>query len=353
MSDTNWAIYGAYGYTGEQIAEHAVRRGHRPTLAGRNESALKMVAQRLNLPYRVLDVGDAEGMRQLAESHQLVFNAAGPFSQTAVRVLEGCLLGKAHYLDISGEPLVYEQLYAQHERALKAGIAILPGVGFDVVPTDCAAVLAANQVGTVTKLEIAIAVDGGTSRGSLFSVVEALEKGALFRREGLLHTVTAGARRMEIPFGGGPRVGLLAPWGDVASSFLSVGAPNIDVYMAFPRNAARPIQWGLRWAKLGLGFSWLRTGILRALHTIAKRGPEPSELEHTRAEIWARAEGVDGRVAEIKLYTAGSYPFTTESAVLCVERTLELSPTGATTPAKAFGPELVFEITGTRKHQDK
>ena len=36
-----WMIYGANGYTGPLLAEEAVRRGHRPILAGRSAEKLK------------------------------------------------------------------------------------------------------------------------------------------------------------------------------------------------------------------------------------------------------------------------------------------------------------------------
>ena len=34
----DWMIYGATGYTGQLVAQEAVKRGHKPLLAGRSAS---------------------------------------------------------------------------------------------------------------------------------------------------------------------------------------------------------------------------------------------------------------------------------------------------------------------------
>ena len=47
-NDPTWMLYGAAGYTGSLIAQHACDIGHRPLLAGRSEPALKALAHRLD-----------------------------------------------------------------------------------------------------------------------------------------------------------------------------------------------------------------------------------------------------------------------------------------------------------------
>ena len=59
----SWMIYGANGYTGKLTAAEAVRRGLKPVLAGRDEAAVKQLADELNLPWRVFRLdqpGDVE-----------------------------------------------------------------------------------------------------------------------------------------------------------------------------------------------------------------------------------------------------------------------------------------------------
>ena len=46
---------------------------------------------------------------------------------------------RVHYLDITGEIDVFEALAAGDAEARARGVILLPGVGFDVVPSDCLA----------------------------------------------------------------------------------------------------------------------------------------------------------------------------------------------------------------------
>lgn len=43
-------IYGAYGYTGKLIAQHAKKMGYNPVLAGRSKAKVQQLAERLELP---------------------------------------------------------------------------------------------------------------------------------------------------------------------------------------------------------------------------------------------------------------------------------------------------------------
>lgn len=121
-----WMIYGANGYTGRLIAAEAVKRGLQPVLAGRNETALRALADELGLRWRMftLDLPGAveEGLRGIG----LVLHCAGPFSATSAPMLEGCLASHVHYLDITGEIDVFAHCHAQHARAQEAGIVSRP-----------------------------------------------------------------------------------------------------------------------------------------------------------------------------------------------------------------------------------
>jgi hypothetical protein len=54
-------------------------------------------------------------------------------------MIDACLTSRAHYLDITGEIDVFLAAQRRHADAQAAGIVICPGVGFDVIPTDCIA----------------------------------------------------------------------------------------------------------------------------------------------------------------------------------------------------------------------
>ena len=109
----SWMIYGSYGYTGRLITQLAVERGHQPTLAGRNEAKLKAQAQELGLPWSVVDLADAQGLRGALSTTTAVLHCAGPFSSTFQPMLDACLETGVHYLDITGEIGVLESAARQ------------------------------------------------------------------------------------------------------------------------------------------------------------------------------------------------------------------------------------------------
>ena len=81
-------------------------------------------------------------------------------------MVEACLrLGK-HYLDITGEISVFEAMARRDKAAKQAGMMIMPGVGFDVVPSDCLAVHLKNLLPTATDLTLAFYGLGGISHGT-------------------------------------------------------------------------------------------------------------------------------------------------------------------------------------------
>jgi short subunit dehydrogenase-like uncharacterized protein len=69
----------------------------------------------------------------------LILHAGGPFYRTYRAVADACLRTRRHYLDVTGEIAVFEGLAALGPAAQEAGVMLLPGVGFDVVPSDCLA----------------------------------------------------------------------------------------------------------------------------------------------------------------------------------------------------------------------
>src|SRR4051812_28403769 len=135
----SWMIYGANGYTGELIAREAVRKGLSPILAGRNAEAVGRLARELGLQSRAFSLDDPQGTAAELYGVKAVLHCAGPFIHTSVPMVAACLATGAHYLDITGEIPIFETVLARGEAARKAGVALIPGVGFDVVPSDCLA----------------------------------------------------------------------------------------------------------------------------------------------------------------------------------------------------------------------
>lgn len=156
-----WMVYGANGYTGRLIAELAVQRGERPILAGRSHEKVEPIAAALGLEHRAFDLSQA---RAHLEDVDAVVHCAGPFAHTSTAMVDACLRTRTHYLDITGEIDVFESIGLRDIDARKAGIVLLPGAGFDVVPTDCLAAILKNALPSATHLDLAFVVGEGLAR---------------------------------------------------------------------------------------------------------------------------------------------------------------------------------------------
>ena len=147
-------IYGATGYTGKLIAKVAADHGARPILAGRNLDRVKAVAGPLGLAARAFDLRDPARIDAALKGVSVALNVAGPFSATSRPMADACLRNRVHYLDITGEIEVFEVLAARDAEARARGVTLLPGVGFDVVPSDCLAAHLKRQLPDAIDLKL-------------------------------------------------------------------------------------------------------------------------------------------------------------------------------------------------------
>ena len=131
----------------------------------------------------------------------MVLHCAGPFSRTARPMVEACLRNKKHYTDITGEIAVFEACAALDKKAQEAGIMLMPGVGFDVVPTDCLAKHLKGRLPTATRLSLAFYGVGRLSHGTQATMIMNIGKGGAIRRDGKITGVPAAWKTREIDFG--------------------------------------------------------------------------------------------------------------------------------------------------------
>jgi short subunit dehydrogenase-like uncharacterized protein len=345
---SNWMIYGAYGYSGELVAEEAVRQGHRPVLAGRSKEKLVPVAERLGLDWVVADLRRAEGLAEAVAQVDLVFHAAGPFVHTCEPMILACLAAGTNYLDITGEIPVFQNTFSHDREALQKGVALISGVGFDVVATDCMVEYVASQVPNAVELEVAIDGLGGASAGTTKTILEMLPQGGWRRRDGQLVPYRWGKGARKIRFSHGERTVVPVPWGDLATAFQTTGIPNITTYAAFPKHAIRILRWTAPVSQRLLALKPVRRVLQRWVGKTV-RGPDEETRQRERAYVWVRAADEGGRAVEAWLETAEAYRFTAAAGVRCVERVLEDRPVGALTPALAFGADFVLEIEGAQR----
>ena len=171
-------LYGANGYTGQLITRYSKEYGLTPILAGRTESKIKPLADTYNLDYKIFSLDNQSDVDAALSDVKIVLHAAGPFMHTAQPMIEACLRNGVHYLDITGEIGVFEMAHRYDKQAGEKGIVIMPGVGFDVVPTDCMAVYLKNKMPDATHLKLAFGnVGGGWSQGTATTMVEGLGEG--------------------------------------------------------------------------------------------------------------------------------------------------------------------------------
>jgi short subunit dehydrogenase-like uncharacterized protein len=342
-------LYGANGYTGSLIARLAAGQGVRPVLAGRDEGAIGALADELGFEHRTFALDRPAAIERGLAGCTVVLHCAGPFSHTYRAVSEACLRTGTHYVDITGEIDVFEALAARDGAARDAGVMLLPGAGFDVVPSDCLAAHLAARLPGATRLELAIAGSGRLSRGTLRTASENQQRGGMIRQGGALRSVPPAWRTAAIDFGDGrPRSAVTIPWGDVATAYHSTGIPDIEVYAALPPRLIRLLRATRRSGWL------LRQPPVRALQRLLLRalppGPDQAELERGRSRVWGRVEDGQGSRATAVLRGPNAYLFTAHAALRIVRRVLAGdAPTGYQTPSRAYGPDLVLEVPGTER----
>jgi short subunit dehydrogenase-like uncharacterized protein len=343
-----WVLYGANGYTGELAAREAVRRGLAPVLAGRNAPAVEALARELGLPCRIFDLGDPAAVRSGIQGAAAVLHCAGPFVRTAAPLADACLAERAHYLDITGEIAVFEALLSgpRGSQARAAGIALLPGVGFDVVPSDCLAARLAAALPDATHLALAFTGDGGGwSRGTLKTAIESFPHAGAVRRDGRITPVPLAAKSRQLEMGGRRRNVVTIPWGDIATAWRSTGIPNIEVYTGMPPAVARRLRRMTPFLPvLGLGpvKRWLQRRVDRRAP-----GPDAQARATARTYLWGEVRNAAGRTVTATLETPEAYAFTAVSAVACVEKVLAGEvPPGSWTPSQAFGADFVDSLPG-------
>lgn len=150
----DFIIYGANGYTGALIAREAVRRGMRPILAGRRADSIAGLAGELGLQHRAFSLDTRAKLDDAIRGNALVLHCAGPFKHTSRPMADACLRVGTHYLDITGEEQVFEMLAARDAEAKAARVVLFPGVGFDVVPSDCLAAHLKRRLPSATRLAL-------------------------------------------------------------------------------------------------------------------------------------------------------------------------------------------------------
>ncbi|ULQ51807.1 saccharopine dehydrogenase family protein [Flavihumibacter fluvii] len=346
----NLLLYGANGYTGKIITEASETYGLQPILGGRNAAAIQELSHQFQLPYRIADLDSEASIDELLKDIDVVIHAAGPFAITSEPMIRGCIRNKVHYLDITGEIPVFEKAKTYDTAAQEAGIMIMPGTGFDVVPTDCMALWLKEQLPDATSLELAFTnLGGGLSHGTATTMVRSLGENGAVRENGKIIPSPLGAKYRLIDFGKGPWMVMSIPWGDVSTAYTTTGIPNITTYTGITWSIYRvmKLQWMFNWA---LRTNWIRK---KAQEYINRKpaGPSPEARKIAKSLVWGEVRNAAGKKISGRLRGPDGYTLTAHSSLIIAKKVLDGNfKTGYQTPAGCYGSGLVMEVPGTEKY---
>lgn len=342
----NFLIYGANGYTGELITRYAVERGMKPIVAGRNAIKIEELAKKHHLEYRVFSLDETDRVDAALQEVDMVLHCAGPFSITSRPMVEACFRNKKHYTDITGEIAVFEACARLDEKAKDAGIMVMPGVGFDVVPSDCLARHLKDRLPSATHLSLAFYGMGRISHGTQATMTMNIGKGGAIRKDGKITPVPAAWKTREIDFGEVTKTGVTIPWGDVATAYYSTGIPNIEVFTVMPRQ-------NLKMLKASRYLGWLlATGPVQNYlqKQIPPGGPSDEERAKGKTLMWGEATDLNGNRVESRMHGPEGYTMTALTSLNIAQKILDGNfEVGFQTPAKAYGADLVLEIDGVER----
>lgn len=340
-----WMIYGANGYTGKLIAKQARQRGLKPILAGRNRETIQTLATETGFDYLVFDLDDEAAAKVALEGVSIVLHCAGPFSATSQPMIDACLESGCHYLDITGEISVFANAHRQSDEAMRADIVLMPGVGFDVVPTDCLAATLVKALPAATSMVLAFESGGRMSPGTAKTSIEGLAGGGCVRKDGKLKWVPLAWKTREIRFKHGKRLAVTIPWGDVFTAYISTGVPDIEVYMAVPPSYVLRMK-RLRMVKPLLSMQWVQNMMKRRIEK-SVTGPEVGERQTSQMELWGEVKSADGRSASATMTTPDGYDVTVTASLGIVEHLLENDVEGGFyTPSLLLGADYAASLPG-------
>ena len=346
----SWMLYGAYGFTGRLIAEAAVRRGHRPVLAGRDRVRLGDLAGRMGLKPIVADLDDPTRLRALVGAQPLVLNAAGPFSETSQALIKACLETATPYADVSGELRHIRSVVALDGRARAAGIALLTGAGFGVTFGDCLARHVADRLPDATHLRLSVAAaNAQTTAAVRRTILGVISRGGFAVEGGRWMARPLAHALWRVSDEGEDHECVAAPMGELAALHAWAGAPNILVGRPMHHAQARRLRRLSPLIQAALKIGPLRAMLGRSRQeAVNTPGPEDGR----RSRIWAEAWNGRGDRVSSRLETGEGYLATAAAAVVNVEALAASSLHGAFTPASAFGADHVLQIENVQRIDD-
>ncbi len=339
-------IYGANGYTGKLIVQEAINKGFKPIIAGRNSDAINVLSKELSLPQRIFSLNNITTITDNLSDVYLVIHCAGPFSVTAKPMMEACMNSNTHYTDITGEISVFELAQSFNQKAKNSNVVLCPGVGFDVIPTDCLASLLQEKMPDATHLALGFDSGSNMSPGTAKTSIEGLASGGKIRQNGTIISVPLAYKERKIDFGRGDKNAITIPWGDVSTAYYSTGIPNIEVFIPMSPKVVKNMRKmnKFRWL---LKFEFIQN-LMKKQVDKKTTGPDEQQREKLRTFLWGEVTNNKGDKVTGRLETCNGYRLTyiaaVDVALFMFNNNIE---GGAYTPSKLINNQLIFKIPTT------
>jgi short subunit dehydrogenase-like uncharacterized protein len=150
--DLDVVVFGCTGVTGRRVAEYLAERaeetGARWAAAARDPAKVERLLGEagVSAPETVVaDVSDPDSLAAMASRARVVLNLVGPYTLHGEPVIEACVTGGAHYVDLTGEiAFVRRMIDVFDARAAAAGVKVVQVCGFESLPPDLSVLLAAD-----------------------------------------------------------------------------------------------------------------------------------------------------------------------------------------------------------------
>lgn len=227
-------VYGAYGFSAGLILAQLKGSALPLVLGGRDATRLAALGAQLGLPVRAFGLDTPEEAQRGLAGIGTVLHAAGPYKATSAAMIDACMAAGADYLDLSGEWPTFAAAQARSSQAAAAGIMLMPGAAFSIVPTDCLLAHAVGATPHTRRLRLALSRPHAMSRGSLASALGLTNETGLVRRNGELQPVPGGSLVRAFDFGAGASDCVAVAWPDLVTAHVSTGVGDIETYTEAP-----------------------------------------------------------------------------------------------------------------------
>ncbi len=325
------ALLGATGYTGRLVAAELTRQGIEHRLGGRSDSRLAAVPS--TAPRHVVDLGSPASLDAFLDGADVLITCVGPFTALGMPVVEAAVRTGTAYVDSTGE---FGWMAEVYRRFRDAGSAVVPACGFDYLPGDLAAAVAAaaldrpaEVVDVVYRLR-----QGKATRGTARSALAAAG------------SATMNPRRMVIDGPDGPISAVQVPWGEEVTVPMHLPGARVRTGIATPDAVARVAD--VLAPVAGLTGPLLRLGrpLLERLVERLPEGPTDEVRSAAQALVVVQATAGD-QSARVAVTCRDAYGLT---ARMLVAAALQVSGTGAMAPAQAFAPRALLDAVSGEDH---